>query len=396
MKNLFILAPNDRFNYGDILFPYVVETFFKDCVDNIFFCSTSKADLTNVGGVKTKPFTILQNAPKDEQNHLIIAGGESIFVDWDTIMSYVTPQNPELKSFFKKYHVSKYIGNHNCERLINGLIRIKLGVKTQYPFTIAKRELKNFTSVISNSVGCCTLENRPYILKRKSNRRILQDSDYISVREKSTSKALTEYKIKHYLTADSAILISDIYSEDFLQKRISIKIDNLPSNYIFFQVNKSVEKKYKKKILKELENIFENYQITFIFCPIGLALGHSDEIALKDLCQEMPKEIVHFINNPNIWDIMWLIKHANIYIGTSLHGAITAMSFQTPFLGFGPIKKLNDYIHTWSPQNAENQFCKIEEITPTFEKALHTTVDNSIQKKTVLESFERIKSIIKG
>lgn len=37
MKRLYVLAPNDRFNYGDLLFPYVVENYFKDIADVLVF-----------------------------------------------------------------------------------------------------------------------------------------------------------------------------------------------------------------------------------------------------------------------------------------------------------------------------------------------------------------------
>ena len=52
---------------------------------------------------------------------------------------------------------------------------------------------------------------------------------------------------------------------------------------------------------------------------------------------------------------MFLISISKIYIGTSLHGMITAQSFNIPFVGLNrKIEKLEGYIKYWIDENYEN------------------------------------------
>ena len=43
---------------------------------------------------------------------------------------------------------------------------------------------------------------------------------------------------------------------------------------------------------------------------------------------------------------MYLIANSKAYIGTSLHGAITSMSYAVPHVGL-IVEKLDAYLHTW-------------------------------------------------
>ena len=72
-------------------FSHVIQYYFKDCVDKIIFCSTTKSDLSKFGGVPTKSFRSLFNAKIKDDNFLIVAGGDSLFIDWQTILSFVDP-----------------------------------------------------------------------------------------------------------------------------------------------------------------------------------------------------------------------------------------------------------------------------------------------------------------
>ena len=58
-KRLYIYAPNDRFNYGDLLFPYVLRFYFRKYFDDIVYVSTSESDLSNLGGIPTVGYKAL-------------------------------------------------------------------------------------------------------------------------------------------------------------------------------------------------------------------------------------------------------------------------------------------------------------------------------------------------
>ena len=52
MDELLILGPHDRYNYGDLLFPYIIEYEIGNKFDSIIYLSTTEADLSDVGGRK--------------------------------------------------------------------------------------------------------------------------------------------------------------------------------------------------------------------------------------------------------------------------------------------------------------------------------------------------------
>ena len=59
----------------------------------------------------------------------------------------------------------------------------------------------------------------------------------------------------------------------------------------------------------------------------------------------------------NIYDIMYAISCSGLFIGTSLHGNITAMSYAVPHLGLSNIPKLDQYLKYWDVGPNRNTGC---------------------------------------
>lgn len=108
-KRLYILAPNDRFNYGDLLFPYVLTFYLKKYFDDIVFVSTTKSNLSDKGGIPTEPYSVLFHVDTTWENHLIVAGGESLCVRWSTILAYIDKKVDILDRIAWK--LKKHIGS---------------------------------------------------------------------------------------------------------------------------------------------------------------------------------------------------------------------------------------------------------------------------------------------
>ena len=143
-----------------------------------------------------------------------------------------------------------------------------------------------------------------------------------------------------------------------------------------------------------LSNIHKETGLNIILCPIGTALGHSDQDALIKIKKHLGSESSYqLINNPSIWDIMWLIKHSSLYIGTSLHGTITAMSYGRPFAVHGP-NKLKTYLDTWGgSQFFASDVSRLQSIISNQLKK-SCNFDPTNQKNTVLNSFKTINKLI--
>ena len=101
-KKLYVLAPNDRFNYGDLIFPHILNYYFKEKFDEIIFCSTSFSDLSTRGGIPTVNFRVLYRTKEQDNNFLVVAGGDSLCIKWDMIISFIDIKYNYLSSFLYK------------------------------------------------------------------------------------------------------------------------------------------------------------------------------------------------------------------------------------------------------------------------------------------------------
>lgn len=388
-KRLYILAPNDRFNYGDLLFPYIIKYYFSRYFDDIKFVSTTMSDLSEKGGIPTDSYSELFKMDTNLENHLIVAGGESLCVNWLTILSFVNKN----VSFISKlaYKLERIFGECSVN-FFSEIVKIFYKTKTHYVFSIGKDEIPHIKTIAYNALGGTGLLN-----KRKFDERtieILSSVDYFSVRDADTSKALKKNGIKHFLCPDTAILMSEVFSEEYLQNHLSISLKRFNGKYIFFQGNHNIWRDKEACAARQLKILQEETGYKLCLCPIGTALGHSDQIALKNISMKLGKTINYeLVEDPNIFDIMWLIKHAQIYIGSSLHGTITAMSFGVPFVGYGP-RKVGAYIEQWT-SDYENSFCNKDLILNNATKIIQSNFKSysNKQKSLVKAAFEKMSKL---
>ena len=386
-KRLYILAPNDRFNYGDLLFPYIVAHYLTLQFDDIKYVSTTKSDLSEKGGIPTEGYSSLFHTDPAWENHLIVAGGEALCVRWLPILSYINPNVNLLYRFAWK--ASKLIGSYSFD-LFSSIVDFAFHTKTFFVFSVGKNELPQFKTIAYNALGGSGLLTNKTLTKKKAIN-ILKSIDYFTVRDNDTSKALTEHGIQHSICPDTAIMMSEVFSEEFLLSHLTVPSTFSTEKYIFFQGNYQLWKEQNGLAAKQLEQLQNNTQYTICLCPISTALGHSDHIALQNIASCFTNRCKYvLIENPNIFDIMWLIKHSQTYIGSSLHGTIKAMSFNVPFIGYGP-RKLGAYIEQWS-DNPELYFCEKDQLYNTFIKqhTKHSNPNMDRQKSLVISAFNKL------
>ena len=368
-KRMYILCANDRFNYGDLLFPFILKECFKDTIDEFIICSTTESDMSDRGALPTKDFSCLTTLSNSYRNILVIGGGECVFCNWKDILNYVSAD----------------------------LYNIETSFPTKYPFTIQKDELKNLDVVLYNSVGCHQLNEREELFGNPQNKKILESADYVAVRDTPTSLGMSRMNIMHYKCADSAILISQLFNNYFLDERVSDTVRLIQRRrYIFFQMGLVHIKGRAKEYADILKKINKEKGLLICLCPIGTAIGHDDQQALSEISKYLPSDIYYIVKSPSIWDIMSLISQAELYCGTSLHGAITAMSYKTPLIVHGP-KKLQVYIESWyDTVGSEYSFVSMENLEKAILRRLDSRFiifpDNQIE--SVKQSFSRMKKTI--
>lgn len=377
MKKLYILAPNDRFNYGDLLFPHILKFYFKNIVDELVFCSTTDSDLSKFGGIPTSSFQALYKAKATNQNYLIVGGGDSLCISWMQVLSFVDRKIDWSTAIDHKFHTHFFFKTYT---------QLKYGYKTLFPFSIGKNELRSFSKVMYNSLGGSMLEYHSSLLANPKVLEVLRNVDYLSLRDSQTSEMLNAKNIRNVVVPDSAILMSNVFTEESLLHNLSINKNSFKSKeYLFFQTN--LRFLNLDAYVALIEKVVDEYKLSVCLCPIGTAFGHSDDIALAKIHNLLKCKVkALLVSSPNIYDIMWLIKHSALYVGTSLHGTITALSFGVPFVAHGPIK-LKNYLETWCTEN-QSLF--------TEEKDVESAVVSQIEHRVVYPSLSQKQQVMKS
>lgn len=323
MENILIIGAFDRYNYGDLLFPLIIEkqleTLGKEY--RFRFFGLVKSDLSQVGGKPTKDLAAFYEAcnANDGQNHVIIAGGEALGVTWHSLFAALNPTYQKIHRY--RHRLSRYIDlNAMAKRFLKG--------KTVLPLVFTKDDLGKVRSVILNSLGGSGIdrsvfERYPFMQEK------LQQVDYLAVRDGQTVKNLQANQVDARLFPDSAVLMSAFYPVADLEARVTPPVRDYVKahrgKYLFFQINRKNTMGKEAVIAGQLEQVFRQSETELCLCPIGKALDHDDHLALAEVRRRMDCPHVYF-DAENIWDIMYLIANAKCYAGTSLHGAITAMS----------------------------------------------------------------------
>lgn len=344
VRRIRFISASDRINYGDFLFPLIFSLVLKKVDKNIVFENYGiiKSDFTFFGALKTKSFKNLE-AELEEGDKIVVGGGEVLFANWTTLYAFINPlfnyllQSKKLRSLEKRIEFSNRWLSSN---------------KVPFPFSFKASDFKlSQVKVYYSSVGGGNL-----LLKNNRNQKMaysrMEAAKIISLRDNRSLDYFSKYPgLNAQLVPDSALLMSDFYSKERLKEMVGSTLDF--KDYIFLQLGINKGPKDLKEFAKQLNVLSRDLECQVLLCPIGLAPGHEDNKILKELKRIQPQ--FDFVMPKNIFEIMYLIAHSTLYLGTSLHGAITAMSFLTPAIGLNKrVPKLESYMKTWISKDFEN------------------------------------------
>lgn len=336
-----VLGALDRYNYGDLLFPSILRNYLpKETKEiDIKYYGLIEADFEEFSGVQIRPFSEFYSKFKDSdaKNVIIIAGGSVVGSPAGRLYSYLTDSSAMLN-----------LCSSLCNRLhlpdpLSRMAQKELDI-TWGEFPLCPPKPNSRTLLIYNAVGD----------KFKSNRNLIENlkcADYLSVRNPNLFDALRQIldRTKLALCPDSAAVMSRIWSKDSLAgmaggdaRRI---IQNYKNGYIVFQAKLNARRRIKT-IRKQLNRLYHNTELPILFIPLGRAHRCEDHVFLNELTEKLdiPSQMADVTQ---LHDIMCLIAHSTLFIGTSLHGNVTAMSYAVPHLGITNISKLDQYLKCW-------------------------------------------------
>ncbi len=343
---LAIYGAIDRFNYGDLLFPFILESLIESAFPGryrIECVGLQRKNLEKVGGRSTRSLRwLLRPGRLTEDSVIIVAGGEVLGADWARLSSYLLP--PSMGDGV--YHLlERTLG----EPVLNRLARIGFGAPWRVPFVIDPTTVPGTSCVLYNGVGGTSLLQKPDAWNAEVGT-LLAGSGYCSVRDRVTRDLLGENGADVDLAPDCAVLVSDLFPVPELRTRLSASvarlIDDLSGGYLCFQCNRYFGPGALKKIARQLDAIAAETGLKVVLLPLAHIPGHSDRVALEIL-QSLMKSDAVMPERPNLFDLAALIANSRFFIGTSLHGVITAMSYEVPHIGLAKAAKLAAFVGTW-------------------------------------------------
>ncbi len=345
-KKVVLLGAFDRFNYGDLLFPIVVNneiTANNNHIQSEVY-ALAKSDLSRYGALKTSPLKLLyKHNTIQEDDVIIFAGGGTIGADWLHMHSNLVNSTGNLAL----YYLMRVCGN----KFANKFSQYYFGGRTLFPWVAVPSDFSKPVKVAYNAVGGSELAN----LNKDAQAHILNDltkASYISVRDAETKRLLApvENSICIELAPDSAILMSEQFPVSELLNKAGNKtreqINEAP--YLCFQSNDSYASAHIDGIISMLESAYRVHGLRTLLLPIGRYTGLSDHIALSKIRNKLSTPAAIISSESSIWEIMLTIAKAKIFLGTSLHGNVTSQSFAVPHLGLSEKpSKLDFYLGTW-------------------------------------------------
>lgn len=351
MKKFHIVGAFDRHNYGDILFPLVHSKFIQSRLGKnaiIDYFSVTESDLTKDGGVKTNTIKNLIQRGCDKKDVVIMSGGDILSVGWPLMMGHVSSGY----IYFALRVVNKVFGFN----IANNLTRKLYGQINEFPYVISSKNVnaKIYYSCVGGSGFNCKSSHLTRVVAE------LKLSEHISVRDNKIQSVLQEEGLDCALIPDSALVMSDLFPISELDSRdwsLNIKSDNNFDfkNYLVFQAGKIFIKDNIDFIIEQLNIIHAKSGLSILLLPIGRATGHEDHKVLELIYNRLSKNScpVGIQNSSHVLDIMASLAFCQCYIGTSLHGAISAYSFGHKVCGFSTerVKKLKAFLETWMEPN---------------------------------------------
>lgn len=332
----------DRHNYGDLLFPHVLQATRPDSlsqVETVFTGCAARSDMTRFGGYNTEALRdVLRSGLKDPV-FLVHAGGEVLTADRASVGArLLDPQ--EAKS------VSGVLGSR---ALALGYKRITWGTPPM-PYVIDVNSLPIGSRTAFNAVGGVSLletttTGRDYVIGA------LRRSSIASYRDSSTAQQVGSVLPEKQLVPDTATLFPRLFEKEisdafahFCAQHPTVR----PEKYILIQMNQQTARSIAAgSVLTALREIAEARALSVVVCSMGEAPFHDDPTRLVPMVREYVPDAVEY-RWGDLWTISGLIQNAALFVGSSLHGRIIAMGTATPRVSItSEDRKVSEYVATW-------------------------------------------------
>lgn len=340
------LGTFDVENYGDLLYPLLFRHVLKSRQASLQVChySPTAGEAPQQAGFETHSLKTLFDGSADPRT-CVVGGGDLLRTDWDVVASHYATNSrvsfDGLRRSIGPLNALEYLSRGKIAGLDSTAFyahRFRnrwMNYPAVGPFLIDAENLPAGSTV---SYLSCGVPHDFSPVERSGVRRILDQARFIYLRDEQSAEKLQRAGVECeiHVAPDLAVTLSDQFdraeqahrAQEILSRS---GVDRVRSLLCFqCQPYPGFD---EEEIIKQLRRYQERSNSSVVLLPVGHC--HGDQEFLQSLAWRSGGafKIARF---SSIIDIMSVIAASDLFVGTSLHGNITAVSFGIPHL-FGPL-----------------------------------------------------------
>jgi hypothetical protein len=347
---VFLLAACDRLNLGDLLFPIVTTAALRklDPSVQVECFGIVAQDLSKWGAIANLGLSDLYERT-DRDTFILVAGGELLAQRWLATHLGLVDVGEAASLLDRELRVGRE--QADC------LSREALGGRAPLSFGLRSKDFPGSPKILYNSVGGWPISS---LTHREQTCLIeaLRDASYVSVRDAESLRLIrglapmlsTEY------APDCVFLLSHLFPLSELAVRCRSEVIRWIEGqhpYFCFQCNSEFGRDNKGAILTELRTIIRLTGWRLLLVPIGKITGYDDESFLSepaigiDGAELLPSDAT-------LWETAYALASAQAFAGTSLHGVVSAISYDVPAIDLRTADpKLKNNVLSWQIPNPD-------------------------------------------
>mgnify|MGYP003647247525 CR=1 FL=1 len=188
MNDIILYGAFDRHNYGDLLFPLIMERVIKQQFPEkkVVVAGLIDSDLSEFGAPKTVK---IKQALKESQHDatVMLAGGDVVACDWQSAYGYLLPTI--IFPFYER------IACYYFPKITDFFIARLAGLTSELPFNLNRDDVGISRKIIYNSVGATGVSHVIDENKMLSLSKVMNEACYVAVRDVFSQEQLKRLHI---------------------------------------------------------------------------------------------------------------------------------------------------------------------------------------------------------
>jgi hypothetical protein len=340
MKEKFVvghLCASDMENYGDLIYPVLFAKMLghRRQPAEIRRFSILGSESFQDSGHDSEPLQELFSSPNEPLHTLVVGGGDVLRTDWNLVASHYHSTNPPRKYETLRFRLRQLLLKYLNPRLDDaGMLRaVHMSYPTAGPFIIDPGR-------VAKSVAYCSC-GVPFTFGDEVRQRVAEAIDqaiFVYVRDHQSRETLIQAGVTReiHVAPDFIMALSDYFDPTTERRKGRALMQregvDIQKQVLCVQSNPQ-SPETRAELCGQLLAYKQKTGCEVVLLPLGKC--HGDPEYLQGLAEISAGEF-KYLPFESIFDLIAVLAACDIFVGTSMHGNITALSFGIPLL-FGPI-----------------------------------------------------------